>query len=75
MHYRWHPCAVRNFALDQLLSLHPPPSEQVETRHLHAMLQLGNELAHQRLKAYPGGSGIWLAAPDLPSEEYLVFKF
>lgn len=72
--YRWHRCAVVNVFLDEVLGSGPPASERLETRRLQKMLQAGYELPHQRLKAYPGGSVVWLASPDLAGEACFVFK-
>lgn len=73
-HYRWHRYVVVNFSLDEVLGLESPALERLEIRRLQTILQAGDELTHQRLKAYLGDSGVWLAPPDLPGKAYFLFE-
>lgn len=74
LHYLWHRCAVANISFDEVLGLESPASEWLEVRHLQKILQADIELAHQRVKTYPGGSAVWLAPPGVPGEAYFVIK-
>lgn len=66
LHYLWHRCAVTNVFVDEELGLEPPTSERSEVRRVQKILQVGDELAHQRFKAYLDSLAVWLVPPDLP---------
>lgn len=72
--YRWEPCAGIDISFDGVLSFSSPTSEWLEARRLQKMLQSGNKLAHQRLKASPSGLVHWLASPGLRGEAHFFFQ-
>lgn len=74
LQYRKHRLAVVHILFDEFLRLDSPFSERLEIRRLQNILQVGDGLAHQRLKAYMSGSAVWLAPPDLRGVAYFVFK-
>lgn len=55
---RWHRLTLVNISLNEVVGFGSPASERLEIRLLQKMLQTGNELAHQKLKAYLGGSTV-----------------
>lgn len=57
-----------------MLGLVSPASERLEIRRVQEIARAGDELVHQRLKAYLGGSADWFASREVPGKSYFVFK-
>lgn len=74
LYYRSHRCAVVNIFLGEVLGLQSPVSERLGICRRQKILQIGDDLGQQRLKAYLEGSVVWLARPDLPGEAYFAVR-
>lgn len=68
LHYRWHQCTVVHVSLQEVLGSKTAASQRLKIRHLHKILQAGDELA------YLGSLAVWPAPSDLLGEAYLFFK-
>lgn len=74
LQYRLHRFDVANISLNEMLGMRLPASKPLEIHRRQNMLGAGDNLAHQRLKAYLRSSAVCLAPPDLPGEACFVFK-